>query len=187
MPWFIVPYATDPNAYPVIDPETGKERWVTSRTLTINAELPYLLGREDNDLFLEIEVRGNRAVCRVEGKALKVLDLTGKYYRLPDLLDEKLDKGDLLNLRLQTLDMGYTDEEIDAAFPDGLANVSVKDYINFAQSRLFEMTYDVKTATVIETDIPRGSEFKPKDPVDVDERVKAGKTLAASNFEQRLF
>lgn len=186
MAWFIVPYQTDPNAYPVIDPDTGLEHWVASRTLAINADLPYRVG-EDNDLFMEIEVRGNRAVVRVEGKLLKVLDLTGKYYRLPDFLSDTLDKGDMLNLRLQMLDMGFTDEDIDTAFPEGLAAVNLKDFINFTQSNLREMKYDVKTALVIESETPRGQEFKPKDPVEIDERVKTGKTLALDDLTGKVF
>lgn len=183
MAWFIVPYLTDH----AIELPSGVVLW--SRTLAINVDLRHLIGSPDNDHFEEIEIRGNRAAVRVEGKAQKVLELTGKFYRLPDLLTDTLDKADLLNLRLQLVDMGYTDKEIDSAFPDGLAKVSVKDFINFAQGTLFEMKYDVKTAQVVEdTENPRAAEHhQEKDPIEVDDRVMKGKTLAAQLFNRTVF
>lgn len=181
MPWFIVPYLTDSAV------EFTPGNWVASRTLAINPDLIYRVGVPDNDLFEEIEIRGNRAAVRVEGKMQKVLDLTGKFYRLPDLLTDTLDKGDLLNLRLQLVDMGFTDKEIDTAFPDGLAKISVKDFVNFAQSVRFKMRYDLKTAQLVESDIPVDEADRPKNPDLVDERVRTGKTLAAQMYERRSF
>ncbi len=61
------------------------------------------------------------------------------------------------------------------------------EYIQFAQSVLFEMKYDVKSGQVAESAIPRGGEYQAKDPGDIDDRVVRDKVLAAQQFEKRVF
>jgi hypothetical protein len=158
MAWYIVPFVRD-----------GFVAGFPSRTLAINPLLVKTRGVTSHD-FDFIEVRGNRAVVRVEADAAKVGQIDGLFYRLPiDDLVSKLDKVEISGMNDQLLDMGYSQDEIGAAFPDGLSQITLKEFINFAQSIVWRMKYDEKTDEIIE-DVGRANNIK-NDPVEVDSRV----------------
>lgn len=99
------------------------------------------------------EVLGDRCIVKVDADAAMLKTLDGLlHYRLPkDELTDSL--GDLLptviaELETKLLEMGYTLLEIAEAFPLGLGNHTLQDYLDFAATRRLKPRYDDKSDTI---------------------------------------
>lgn len=94
----------------------------------------------------EAEVRGNRALVKVNTDAATLAELDAQYYRLPtDNMLTRLSTvtvADRARIDLELINMGYTVLEISAAFPSGLAAARLGDILRFMASRVFAPRYD---------------------------------------------
>lgn len=110
----------------------------------------------------ECEVRGNRAVVKVQASALVLTTLNGLYKRLPvDLLDDPLSSlsaGPRAALRNELLDQGFTQGDLDANFPNGIGSYTLRQVLIYAarHRRLFRNNNDVLEETAEEADNSAG-------------------------------
>ena len=94
----------------------------------------------------EVECLGNRAIVKVRAPQ-ELLDIgDGIFTRLPkDRLDDSL--ADLPatvknGLKNMVLDMGYTIEEVNTRFPDGIGQYTLRQALRFMASRRLKPRWD---------------------------------------------
>lgn len=137
--WYIVPYVR------VIPPPAGL---LAARTLALNVDAPQLAGK-----WREVETLGNRAIVKINVGAGVLSQLDAAYKRLPkDRLDDAL--SDLPNgvknaLRNEVLDMGYTAQEVNNRFPNGVGDFTLRQVLKFMASKRRKPRYDEQTDDII--------------------------------------
>jgi len=104
--------------------------------------------RADGGDWAETEVLGQRAVVKVRASAgtLRAIAQTPGFLRVPIArLDDtlaSLTAGQRAALLNAVLDMGYTTQEFQARFPDGLGGVTLGEVLRFVASRRRQVRYD---------------------------------------------
>lgn len=136
--WYIIPYVR------VTPPPAGL---LAMRTLALNVDAPNFKN------WREVEVLGNRAIVKVNAGAGVLSQLDAAYKRLPkERLDDAL--SDLPNaarkaLRDEVLDMGYTMEEVDNRFPNGVGDFTLRQVLKFMASKRRKPRYDEQLDDII--------------------------------------
>lgn len=110
----------------------------------------------DGGEWREAEFLGNRALVKVRASAstLNTIESTENWYRVPNgalTLDTTLGSLTLAQrnaVRNQVLDAGYSQAEIDAAFPN-LGAVTIRQALRFLLSRRLKPRYDSGTDTIV--------------------------------------
>lgn len=135
--WYIIPYVRIP-------PPTGL---LAARAVAL------VVDRPDLKTWREVEVLGNRAIVKVNASASVLSQLDAAYKRIPkDRLDDTLSDlpaGVRNALRDEILDMGYTLQEINARFPGGVGNFTLRDVLRFMASRRRKPRYDAVTDAIV--------------------------------------
>lgn len=112
--------------------------------------------RAGGGAWAEIEVLGQRTIVKVRASAQTLTTIAGTpgfmglrkaalTETLSDLTDAQRDA-----LRQLALDCGYSGQEVNAAFPGGLANVMVGELLRFLAQRKREIRYDAASDTIID-------------------------------------
>lgn len=118
------------------------------RTIALNRDFPQLEGR-----WHGIEVLGNRAIVKINTTVANLTLLAASYRRLPkDALNEPLSDLPALvrvTLRDDMLDMGYTTQEFNQRFPDGIGNYTLREALRFMATRRLKPRYDTETDTIV--------------------------------------
>ena len=100
-----------------------------------------------------IEVMGNRAIVKVNAGAARLTQYDAAYKRLPkNSLDTSL--SDLsapvkAALRAEVLGMGYTAAEVNARFPNGVGEYTLRQFLQFVSSRRRRERYDPDADEII--------------------------------------
>lgn len=103
----------------------------------------------------ECEIRGNRAVVKVQAPSIVLTTLNGLYKRLPvDSLDttlSSLSNAAKTAIRDELLDEGFTLAEINAQFPGGVGNFTLGQVVRYAARHRHLFRYDKVADAIIET------------------------------------
>lgn len=135
---------------PIVRINPPRNGLLADREIALNIDFPQLEGQWDC-----IEILGNRTIVKINTTASNLLLLNAAYKRIPkDRLDDTL--SSLSNaaktaLRDEILDMGYTLQEINNRFPDGIGNYTLRDALRFMATRRIEPNYDANTDSIVFT------------------------------------
>lgn len=136
--WYIIPYVR------ITPPPAGV---LAARALALVVDAPSLRN------WREVEVLGNRAIVKVNASAGVLSQLDAAYKRLPkDRLGDALSDlpvGVRNALRDEALDMGYTLAEINARFPGGIGNYTLRDVLRFMATRRRKARYNEGTDAIV--------------------------------------
>lgn len=108
--------------------------------------------RADGGTWSETEVLGDRAVVKVRASSLTLSILDGVFTRMPkDEIEDSLAAvsiADKAVLKVEGLDMGYTNTEWEKDFPNNLGTYQLKDVLNFYTKRRLKPRYDYVAKTI---------------------------------------
>lgn len=118
------------------------------REIALNIDFPELSGQWDG-----LETLGNKAIVKINATTSDLLQLNAVYDRiLLNQLDEPISSLSATNrTRLRTIisEMGYTLEEFNEKFPNGIANYTLKDVLKFMLTRRIKPRWDETTDEII--------------------------------------
>lgn len=103
--------------------------------------------------WTETEILGDRAIVKVRTRQAILDVLDERFTRIPrDRLDDPLSdlRPNIINrLRDWALDCGYTLDEIHDAFPGGLEDYTLRDYLHFLAQRRIKPRYEPATGEIV--------------------------------------
>lgn len=137
--WYIVPYKRRPEKHPPV------------RYPAIDDYTPQIYGAGGR--WAETEILGNRCLVKVRApdEVLAVLD--GAYKRLPAVkLDRPLARLPAKvkqALKDELEDIGYSPAEIQARFPRGLGDCTLRDVLRFMATRRLKPRWDRQADEIV--------------------------------------
>ena len=133
---------------PIVRINPPRNGLLADREIALNIDFPQLSGQWDG-----LETLGNKAIIKINAITSDLLQLNAAYTRiLLSRLDEPISSLSATNrtaLRNQILDMGYTLQELNEKFPDGIANYTLKDALKFMLTRRIKPRWDETTDEII--------------------------------------
>lgn len=102
--------------------------------------------KSDGGKWSETEVLGDRAVVKVRASQTTLTFLDGVFTRMPkddteDLLSS-VSIGGKASLKIEGLDMGYTNTEWEKEFPNNLGTYKLKEVLHFYTKRRLKPRWD---------------------------------------------